>query len=56
MLIVSDSEGVFPTESFDDDELRSAMGRLGRQRVTNELEWRYEAPKLLAAYECLFGG
>jgi len=41
---------------IDDEELRSAMGRLGRQRVTNELEWRYEAPKLLAAYECLFGG
>ena len=41
---------------IDDEELRTAMGRLGRQRVTNELEWRYEAPKLLAAYECLFGG
>ena len=23
--------------------------------VSNELEWKYEAPKLLAAYECLFG-
>jgi glycosyltransferase involved in cell wall biosynthesis len=41
---------------IDDEELHTAMGRLGRQRVTNELEWRYEAPKLLAAYECLFGG
>ena len=41
---------------IDDEELRTAMGKLGRQRVTNELEWRYEAPKLLAAYECLFGG
>ena len=43
-------------ELIEDKELRTAMGRLGRQRVTNELEWRYEAPKLLAAYECLFGG
>jgi len=43
-------------ELIEDKEFRTAMGRLGRQRVTNELEWRYEAPKLLAAYECLFGG
>jgi len=41
---------------IDDEELRTTMGRFGRQRVTNELEWRYEAPKLLAAYKCLFGG
>ncbi|MDH3726292.1 MAG: glycosyltransferase family 4 protein [Myxococcales bacterium] len=41
---------------IDDEGLRAAMGRLGRERVTNELEWRYEAPKLLAAYECLFDG
>jgi glycosyltransferase involved in cell wall biosynthesis len=41
---------------IDDEGLRNAMGRFGRQRVTNELEWRYEAPKLLAAYECLFAG
>ena len=41
---------------IDDEKLRTAMGRLGRERVTNELEWRYEAPKLLAAYECLFEG
>ncbi len=30
------------------------MGALGRDRVINELEWKYEAPKLLAAYEALF--
>jgi glycosyltransferase involved in cell wall biosynthesis len=41
---------------IDGEELRAAMGRLGRQRVTNGLEWRYEAPKLLAAYESLFEG
>jgi len=29
------------------------MGQFGRARVENELEWRYEAPKLLAAYEAL---
>ena len=29
------------------------MGELGRKRVENELEWRYEVPKLLAAYETL---
>jgi hypothetical protein len=32
------------------------MGALGRRRVLEELSWRYEAPKLLAAYDTLFGG
>jgi hypothetical protein len=32
------------------------MGRLGRERIVNELEWRHEAPKLLKAYDILFGG
>jgi glycosyltransferase involved in cell wall biosynthesis len=41
---------------IDNEGLRNSMGSLGRQRVTNELEWRYEAPKLLAAYERLFRG
>ncbi len=35
---------------IDDAELRSRMGACGRLRVQNELEWRHEAPKLLAAY------
>ena len=39
---------------LDNPELRFSMGRYGRNRVENELEWRYEAPKLLAAYEALF--
>jgi hypothetical protein len=26
------------------------MGEYGRRRVETELEWRYEVPKLLAAY------
>ena len=30
------------------------MGAFGRARVENELEWRYETPKLLAAYESLW--
>jgi glycosyltransferase involved in cell wall biosynthesis len=38
---------------IDDPEMRSTMGAYGRQRVENELEWRYEAPKLLAAYDAL---
>jgi glycosyltransferase involved in cell wall biosynthesis len=34
---------------------RRAMGEFGRRRVQNELEWRHEAPKLLAAYAALWG-
>jgi hypothetical protein len=30
------------------------MGDFGRRRVENELEWRYERPKLLAAYDSLW--
>jgi glycosyltransferase involved in cell wall biosynthesis len=37
-------------ELLDDPEKRRAMGAFGRKRVLEELEWRYEAPKLLAAY------
>lgn len=40
-------------ELIDDPERRRVMGEFGRNRVENELEWRYEAPKLLAAYEAL---
>ncbi len=39
---------------LDDPEKRKEMGEFGRNRVVNELEWRYEAPKLLQAYEELF--
>jgi glycosyltransferase involved in cell wall biosynthesis len=41
-------------ELLDDPERRAQMGAYGRARVENELEWRYEAPKLLAAYESLW--
>ena len=38
---------------IDDYELRARMGRYGRERVERELEWKYEAPNLLAAYEAI---
>jgi glycosyltransferase involved in cell wall biosynthesis len=39
---------------LDDPELRTKMGRFGRNRVESELEWKYEVPKLLAAYDTVF--
>ncbi|MGE5116992.1 MAG: glycosyltransferase, partial [Betaproteobacteria bacterium] len=39
---------------LDDPERRARMGAWGRQRVLHELEWKYEAPKLLAAYDAAF--
>jgi glycosyltransferase involved in cell wall biosynthesis len=41
-------------ELVDDPERRARMGAFGRTRVENELEWRYEVPKLLAAYASLW--
>jgi glycosyltransferase involved in cell wall biosynthesis len=41
-------------ELLDDPHRRAAMGAYGRRRVENELEWRYEVPKLLAAYRMLW--
>jgi glycosyltransferase involved in cell wall biosynthesis len=41
-------------ELLDDPERRRRMGASGRRRVENELEWRYEKPKLLAAYAALW--
>lgn len=41
-------------ELLDDPERRARMGALGRRRIENELEWKYEAPKLLRAYDALF--
>jgi glycosyltransferase involved in cell wall biosynthesis len=41
-------------ELLDDPARRAAMGAFGRRRVENELEWRYEAPKLIAAYDALW--
>jgi glycosyltransferase involved in cell wall biosynthesis len=39
---------------LDDPKKRQEMGAFGRNRGINELEWKYEVPKLLAAYEALF--
>ena len=41
-------------ELLDDPELRQRMGVFGRNRVEKKLEWKYEAPKLLAAYDTLW--
>ncbi|HEY9197915.1 MAG TPA: glycosyltransferase family 4 protein [Gammaproteobacteria bacterium] len=43
-------------ELIDDSQRRRTMGEYGKRRVETELEWKYEAPKLLAAYERLFSG
>jgi glycosyltransferase involved in cell wall biosynthesis len=43
-------------ELIDDPARRASMGAYGRRRVQEELEWRYEAPKLLAAYASLWKG
>jgi len=41
-------------ELLDDPEKRRQMGEFGRRRVVDELEWRHEVPKLLAAYDALW--
>ena len=41
-------------ELIDDPQKRARMGAFGRRRVHEALEWRYEVPKLLAAYATLF--
>ena len=41
-------------ELIDDPQKRARMGVFGRRRVQEALEWRYEVPKLLAAYATLF--
>ena len=41
-------------ELIDDPVRRAEMGEFGRRRVEHELEWRHEAPKLLAAYAALW--
>lgn len=41
-------------ELIDAPERRKEMGECGKRRVENVLEWKYEEPKLLAAYNALF--
>lgn len=39
---------------LDDSDRRKRMGEFGRNRVVNELQWKFEKPKLLKAYEDIF--
>jgi glycosyltransferase involved in cell wall biosynthesis len=39
---------------LDSPKLRKKMGVFGRNRILNTLEWKYESPKFLHAYEVLF--
>ena len=41
-------------ELIDAPEKRKAMGEFGLKRINEELEWKYEEPKLLHAYDQLF--
>jgi len=41
-------------ELLDDPLRREKMGEFGRNRVINELEWKYEEPKLIHVYDMLF--
>jgi glycosyltransferase involved in cell wall biosynthesis len=38
----------------DDPVARQNMGLFGRARVLDKLEWQYEAPQLLKAYDAMF--
>jgi glycosyltransferase involved in cell wall biosynthesis len=40
-------------ELLDDPERRENMGKLGKERIENELAWTYQAKKLLEAYEAI---
>jgi glycosyltransferase involved in cell wall biosynthesis len=42
-------------ELLDDPARRAEMGKYGRGRIENELAWKHEAPKLVAAYGALWG-
>jgi len=39
---------------MDNPDQREKMSRHGRARVASELEWKYQSPKLLAAYNALW--
>jgi glycosyltransferase involved in cell wall biosynthesis len=40
---------------LDDEPLRARMGAFGQKRVNDVLAWKYEAPKLIQAYDKLLG-
>jgi len=39
---------------LDDNELRKQLGQFGKKRLIDDLEWKYEVPKLLSAYKKVF--
>mgnify|MGYP000031138978 CR=1 FL=1 len=39
---------------IQEPDLAQRMGRLGRQRVLEQLSWEHSAPQLLAAYNRVF--
>ncbi len=39
---------------FDDPELRSTMGKIGRARIENELAWQHQEKSLVETYRKLF--
>jgi glycosyltransferase involved in cell wall biosynthesis len=41
-------------ELLGDEQRRERMGQFGRRRVEQELQWKHEVPRLLAAYDELF--
>lgn len=41
---------------LDDPELRSELGRIGRERVESKLAWQYQERSLLSAYDRLITG
>ena len=43
-------------ELLDDPARRERMGQFGADRVARELSWEHEVPRLLGAYDRLFGG
>ena len=40
---------------LDDPEKRIHMGQAGYRRMVEKFEWRHQAPKLLTAYQNIFG-
>ncbi len=42
-------------ELLDDPGRRAVMGSFGRERVESVLSWEHQVPKLLAAYDAVFG-
>ncbi len=43
------------SDLLDDEHARTEMGRIGRDRVENQLSWEYSVPPLLAAYRTALG-